>query len=101
MAIKTEKGQTVVEYLLLMVVAISLVLTFYRSEAFRRLFGEQGFVGTQIKSQTEFSYRHAFSRNRPATDIAPNNKDGSSHPSYADLNEGGTRFFGPKGVYPQ
>jgi Flp pilus assembly pilin Flp len=95
-----EKGQTVVEYILLLSVAVSLVLTFYRSAAFKRLFGENGKVGGQIKSQNEFSYRHAYSRNRPTADIDRNNKDIGQHPSYADLNEGGSRFFGPKGAYP-
>lgn len=100
MDLKSQRGQTVVEYILLLVVAVSLVLTFYKSAAFRRLFGEQGRIGQQIKSQTEFAYRHAYSRNRPAADIDKENKDGSNHPSYADINEGGTRFFGPKRGYP-
>lgn len=101
--LKSQKGQTVVEYILLLVVAVSLVLTFYNSETFKRLFGEQGRIGQQIKSQNEFAYRHAFSssgeqRIRPA-DVSPDNKDGSQHPSYADVTNGGTRFFGPKESY--
>lgn len=99
MEMKNQKGQTVVEYILLLSVAMSLVLTFYRSTAYKRLFGENGAVGKQLKSQNEFAYRHAYSRNRPATDIPRNNKDGATHPSYADINEGGTRFFGPKDPY--
>jgi len=100
MELKSEKGQTVVEYILLLTVAVSLVLTFYRSATFKRLFGEQGMLGQQVKSQTEFAYRHAYSMNRPATDVSRDNKDGASHPSYADENAGGTRFFGPKRAYP-
>jgi len=99
MEIKSQQGQTVVEYILLLVVAISLVLTFYRSAAFRRLFGEQGLMGEQIKSQTEFTYRHASPKGE-ASDVSRNNKDGSIHPSYADPVNGGTRFFGPKRAYP-
>lgn len=100
MEIKSQKGQTVVEYILLLSVAISLVLTLYKSQAFRRLFGEQGMLGQQMKSQSEFAYRHAYSMNRPPSDVSRDNKDGSSHPSYADENSGGTRFFGPKRAYP-
>jgi hypothetical protein len=101
MEIKSQRGQTVVEYILLMVVAISLVLTFYKSAAFKRLFGEQGMMGRQVKSQTEYSYRHASPKRDPNTaDISKTNKDGASHPSYADLENGGTRFFGPKRGYP-
>lgn len=99
--IKSEQGQTVVEYILLLSVAVALVITFYRSAAFKRLFGENGQVGKVMKSQNEFAYRHAYSRNKPATDIPRNNKDATIHPSYADLNEGGTRFFGPRDPYGQ
>ena len=106
MEIKSERGQTLVEYILLLVVAISLALTFYRSEAFKRLFGEQGRIGQQIKSQNEFAYRHALSSSsatgsqvRPA-DVARDNRDIGNHPSYADPS-GGTRFFGPKDTYGQ
>jgi hypothetical protein len=100
MELKSQRGQTVVEYILLLSVAVSLVMTFYRSQAFKRLFGENGQVGKQIKSQTEFAYRHAYSRNRPSSDISRTNKDGASHPSYADITNGGTRFFGPSDPYP-
>lgn len=97
--LKNEKGQTVVEYILLLSVAVSLVITFYRSAAFKRLFGENGEVGKMVKSQNEFSYRHAYSRNKPAVDIDRDNKDATIHPSYADPIQGGTRFFGPRDPY--
>lgn len=100
MVMNSQKGQTVVEYILLLVVAVSLVLTVYRSQAFKRLFGEQGLLGQQIKSQSEYSYRHAGPRAAASVDIPRDNKDGATHPSYADTAAGGTRFFGPKTAYP-
>lgn len=103
--VKNQRGQTVVEYILLFSVAISLVLTFYKSQAFRRIFGEQGLLGTQIKKQNEFSYRHAYSSSGPGryrpNDVARDNKDGGTHPSYYDDQKSGTRFFGPKSAYGQ
>lgn len=103
MVINQEKGQTLVEYILLLAVAVSLCLTLYRSEAFRRIFGDQGRLGQQIKTQTEFSYRHAFSSTGPSRtrppDVSRTNKDGGIHPSYADTLDGGTRFFGPRSGY--
>jgi hypothetical protein len=101
----SQRGQTVVEYILLFSVAISLVLTFYKSAAFKRLFGEQGLLGNQIKTQNEFAYRHAFSasgpgRSRPANP-ARDTRDGATHPSYYDDQNSGTRFFGPKSAYGQ
>lgn len=105
MELRNQRGQTVVEYILLFSVAISLVLTFYKSAAFKRLFGEQGLLGNQIKTQNEFAYRHAFSssgpgRIRPA-DVPRTNRDGATHPSYYDDQNSGTRFFGPKSAYGQ
>jgi Flp pilus assembly pilin Flp len=94
-----QRGQTVVEYILLLSVAASLFLTFYNSETFKKLFGTQGQLGQQIKAQAEFSYRHAYLRNRPATDIPMGIRDPGAHPSYADQANGGTRFFGPKSPY--
>ena len=103
MALKNQQGQTAVEYVLLLAVAISLLLTFYNSEAFKRLFGNQGEVGLRIKRESEYSYRHAYpvdyvSKQIPA-DIDRTNKDISVHPSYWDNKNGGTRFFGPKEIY--
>jgi hypothetical protein len=93
-----QKGQGVVEYILLLTVAISLVLTFYRSEAFQRLFGTQGQLGQSVKRQSEFGYRHAYmdpqAVNEPTTNSVQN------HPSYFNGNAGETRFFGPSDPYP-
>jgi len=104
--IKSEKGQTTVEYILLFAVVVSLVLTVYKSAAFRRLFGEQGEVGLKIKAQNEFSYRHAFhisgSEREPVPDISRDNKDITIHPSYVDSSSANeSRFFGPKEPYGQ
>ena len=103
MEIRNEKGQTLVEYILLLAVAISLVLTFYNSEAFKRLFGSHGRIGLRIKQESEFSYRHAYgidyaSKEIPS-DISPDNKDIAVHPSYWDPKNSGTRFFGPRDPY--
>lgn len=87
-----------VEYILLLVVALSLVITFYKSDAYERLFGDKGEIGKKIKQESEFSYRHAFVQGRPEVDPLPT-RDISSHPSYKDLEDGGTRFFGPKQPY--
>lgn len=103
MAIRNQQGQTAVEYILLLAVAVSLVLTFYNSEAYRKLFGSQGQVGLRIKRESEFSYRHAYgvdyeSKQIPE-DIPGTNKDISIHPSYWDSKNGGSRFFGPQEPY--
>lgn len=101
MIAKSEQGQTMVEYILLLAVAVSLVMTFYNSEAYRRLFGDNGAIGKKMKAESEFSYRHA---SMLGTDVPRDNRDGTIHPSYYDDGSGGssvgTRFFGPKNPYP-
>lgn len=87
-----------VEYILLLAVAVSLVLTFYNSRAFQRLFGEQGEVAKNIKSESEFSYRHGFVSGRNETD-SPVARDITQHQSYANPSTGDTRFFGPEEPY--
>lgn len=99
--LKSEAGQTAVEYILLLVVAISLVLTFYRSATYQRIFGANGQLGEQLKSENEFAYRHAYLRNRPETYNAGPEASVDVHPSYSDQTRGKTRFFGPRNPYGQ
>lgn len=99
MEVNKQSGQTVVEYILLLAVSISLVLTFYRSDAFRRLFGSQGSVGAAIREENEWGYRHAYLLRRNIG-TEPVQYSGPDHPSYYDSNEGETRFFGPRAFYP-
>lgn len=99
MEIKREQGQTMVEYILLLAVVISLITTFYNSDFFKRLFGQQGSLGKMIKEEAEFGYRHAYLRNRPQGEM-PANYYGPSHPSYQNTEKSETRFFGAKEPYP-
>ena len=87
-----------VEYILLLAVVVSLVLTFVNSDLFKKYFGDQGKFGTTIKKNNEFSYRHAF--NKATTDISRTSRDGANHPSYKDTTRNTSRFFGGKDPYP-
>lgn len=97
--VRNQEGQTVVEYILLLAVAVSLIITFYNSEAFRRLFGEQGAVAQKIRQDSEFSYRHGYTRGNTG-DISRTNRDGSIHPTYYNPVKSGSRFFSGKDQYP-
>lgn len=88
-----------VEYILLLAVVVSLIITFYNSDAFKRLFGEQGEVANKIRHDSEFSYRHGYTRNNTG-DVPRNNRDGSIHPTYHNANQSGSRFFSAKDAYP-
>jgi hypothetical protein len=99
--IEKESGQTIVEYILLLIVSVSLVMTFYKSATFKSLFGETGSVGMAFKEQTEWGYRHAYLMGaRPSPTSAPYSS-ASSHPSYYNQAASKSRFFGPYDPYPQ
>jgi hypothetical protein len=97
-AVKQQKGQTLVEYMLLLSVVAMIVLTFYKSKLFQKYFGNRGLIGQTIKTRSEFAYRHGF---MGTEDTFPKgSRDGANHPTYADP-QGGSRFFGPKEKYPK
>jgi hypothetical protein len=90
-----------VEYILLLAVVVSLILTFYNSEAYRRLFGSKGKFAKMIKEESEFSYRQAYSRTSSPDITVPNagEREITQYPSYK-APSGDTRFFGPRNPYP-
>jgi hypothetical protein len=97
-AVKQQKGQTLVEYMLLLSVVAMIVLTFYKSKLFQKYFGNRGLIGQTIKTRSEFAYRHGY---MGTEDTFPKgSRNGGSHPTYADP-AGGSRFFGPKERYPK
>jgi Flp pilus assembly pilin Flp len=105
MVLKSQRGQTMVEYILLLAVVISLVTTFYRSALYNRLFGKNGMIGETMKTKTEFAYRHAFATDRrnggQTADISKTNRSINVHPSYVEPGAGITRFFTSSEAYPK
>jgi hypothetical protein len=97
--INNQRGQTVVEYILLLAVAMSLVVTFYKSAAFQRFFGEQGELGQLYKQEAEWGFRHAHLNGRYTETNAPK-ASAEEHSSYYNSNVSETRFFGPSDPYP-
>lgn len=100
MEVESQRGQTVVEYILLLAVSVSLVITFYKSATFKSLFGEQGAVGQVYKAESEWGYRHAFLAGPKTGATSTPYTSANEHPSYYNSSEGKTRFFGPNDPYP-
>jgi hypothetical protein len=99
MEVKNQQGQTVVEYILLLAVAMSLVVTFYRSNFFQKMFGDQGQVGKLYKFRGEFEYRHAFPWKASVAPVFNTYPGASQHPSYFPDQAGESHFFGPSDPY--
>jgi Flp pilus assembly pilin Flp len=96
--VKSEQGQTMVEYILLLAVAVGLVYTLMNSALFKRIFGDKGSFGGALKASSEFNYRHGAPIGS-LPDVPRENREPNMHPTYSDGTE--SRFFGPKEKYPQ
>jgi hypothetical protein len=100
MEIKNQQGQTVVEYILLLSVAVSLVTTFYNSATFQKYFGTQGQLGKVYKVEAEWGYRHASMTGRGSTPEGNSTKSSAiQHASYYNTVDPQTHFFGPSDPY--
>lgn len=89
----SQKGQSSVEYIMLMAIIISLVSVFFKSDLFQSYFGDDGTVARVFKGRLEYTYTHAIS----GTEFF-NSPNFTRHDSY--VGGQGTRFFGAKNVYP-
>jgi hypothetical protein len=98
MDVKNQRGQTVVEYILLLAVAMSLIITFYRSATFQRFFGTQGELGRLYKLEAEWGYRHASMTGR-ATETNEPKASAEEHASYYNEDKSMTHFFGANDPY--
>lgn len=93
MIINNQKGQTAIEYILLLSVMSVLVFSVFNSQIFQNNFGKNGKILQAYKKQFEFAYRNGF-----PYDGGTYNYE-TLHPTYSDGN--GTRFFIPKLPYPE
>lgn len=89
---KNQKGQSTIEYILLLSVMSVLVFSIFNSNLFKSNFGKDGKLLKAYKKQFEFAYRNGFPYDGNEYSYE------SMHPTYADGN--GTRFFIPKLPYP-
>lgn len=89
-----QKGQSLVEYMLVILVSVSIAYSILNSDLVRDYFGENGTLATNFKLELEYSYRHAV-RGRKKTN---KNYNAPTHESYKT--NGDTRFFGPLQRYP-
>ncbi len=90
--LKINRGQSTVEYVLLLLVVSTLFLSFYNSRAFRRYLGKDSEFFTQIANNIKYSYRHGRSGSEDKSNYS------NVHESFA-LDSSRSRFFSSKDSY--
>lgn len=93
-----ERGQSTVEYLLLLAVVIALLTTVFNSARFKALIGENGQFAQAIKAETQWNYRHGLPGRDPNTPQI--SFPGATHPTYFNSARSTSHFFAPKDPYP-
>ena len=88
--LKSEVGQTTVEYILLLVVVAVFISTFVNSRAYDALFGADSEFFGLIKEQLAFHYRHGVDGLEDISDRAYRQEN---HQSFIIEGRPRTRFF--------
>lgn len=100
--IKRDSGQSVVEYILLLAVIVTLCAVILNSDLFKRYLGPNSTIFVSLKKYMEYSYRHA---QPPPLDNLTSYQDSSEyssrHESYYNLEKDSSRFFMPSTKYPE
>ncbi len=97
-SVLNNKGQSTIEYLLLLVVIASLAATVFNSDAFRNIFGKDSSFFAIMQRRIQFTYRHGLEGEK---DDTFNYGDGSAHHSYFSQENSNSRFFLPLEGYGQ
>ena len=89
-----NKGQSTVEYILLLVVIMSLASVVFKSRLFQEIFGQDSDFIAALITRMEYSYRHG----RMGED---HNLNYQGHPTFYNRNRNKSRFFTPVEAYPK
>lgn len=94
---KNERGQTTVEYILILFVIITVYALVLKNPRLKQ-FMSGGTVIEELANYMQYCYRHALPGNIKET--YPAFYQSPTHQSYSGGASGSTRFFGPKQGYP-
>lgn len=93
--LKNQKGQSVVEYILLLLVVVVLSNAVFKSDLFLDFVGPDSDFFQKLKIQTEYAYRHGVNHQ-----IDDDSNYNDRHHTYTNPQSGATRFFTNKVAYP-
>ena len=96
---KKEKGQTVVEYIFLLAVVVSLAFAIFNSPVFKRFLGKDSEFFAALRKVFMVSYRHGLYESSIVPKADPAEDYSGEHSTY--VGENGTRFFTPTAPYEE
>lgn len=94
---KGQRGQSTVEYILLLAVVVSLVSTVINSSYFKRFFGENSSFFVSLANSMERNYRYA---GKVPLGEGISEDPVRDHPSFINTETSTSRFFITIGAYP-
>ncbi len=100
--LKSNRGQSVVEYILLLAVLSSLAFSVFNNRRFKDfLGGEKGFF-LSLRKGIEYSYRYgrAMSADEDVEDALSFEYQTNKHDTYFNPKENKSHFFGGTSAYP-
>lgn len=84
-----RKGQSAVEYILLLAVVVALTMGVFKSKAFQDFFGDDSAFFAELARGIESNYRYGLTLD-----------DTSDNPHPGFYVSGGSRFFSGRNAYP-
>ena len=92
--ILTDRGQSTVEYILLLVVVISLASVVFKTKLFQNIFGEDSDFMATLIGRMEYAYRHGRMGEGDQLNY-------QRHPTFYNQDKNESRFFSPLEPYPK
>lgn len=93
--IRSEEGQSTVEYILLFVVVASLAITVFKSSTFQQFLGPNSSLFAAMAKRMEFSYRNGHN----GLEDTFNDYKTTDHEAYKNKDDNRSRFFAPTSAY--
>ena len=90
-----QVGQSTVEYVLLLLVVVTLAYTVFNSRAFKGLLGEDSKFFEAVFKKIAYAYRHG------RADDEEDRLDLTRHNTFYNKQENRSRFFSPAETYPR
>ncbi len=101
--LKSQRGQSAVEYILLLAVISALSVTLINNRRFKEFIGGEAGLFVGIRKGMEYSYRYgrALSSDEEYDESMNFNYQTNKHDTYFNAQENSSRFFGGAEPYGQ